>query len=122
MATLRDPDATLGPFRERDTVIVTATVQDNLGAAIPGSALTSITYTLYSEKTLTAINSRDHVNALSLVSVLGVLTIELIPADMAIVDGKLEEYHRILIEWIYATSRRGSYEIRVIVQDEKKVP
>lgn len=122
MVTLRDPDSELGPFRERDTVIVTATVTDNLGVAIPGASLTSIVYTLYAEKTLDVINSRDHVNAASMVNVAGVLTLELVPADMAMVGTAVEEKHRLLIEWIYASARRGSYEIRIVVQNEQKVP
>jgi hypothetical protein len=120
---LRDPDLTIGPYRERDTVFLTAMVRDNLNVAIPGTSLDSAVYSLYLEKSpYTIINGRDKVNCVTSIDANGLLTMELSQADMAIVDGKLEEFHRLLFEWIWNTDKRGSYEIRVIVSNVVKVP
>lgn len=119
---LRNPDSTLGPFRERDTVVLRATVLDNQvpPQPIPGSALTTATLTLYSEKTSGIINGRDHVDIKANVDAQGKLVFPLAPADMAIVNGQSPESHRALIEWTWnpaGTVQRGSWEIRIIVRD-----
>ncbi len=119
---LREPDTIVGPYRERDSVFLTCTIRDNLDVAIPGSSLVSIVYTLYSERTLLVINSRDHVSCIGNVDGNGVLSLELTPADMAIVDNKLAENHRMLIEWIWNSTRRGSHEIQIQVSNVAKVP
>jgi hypothetical protein len=125
---LRQPDIRLGPYPEKTTRIVTATVKDETGAVIPGSSLTTMTYTLYDEDTVTAvglgiINSRDDVNCKPSVSEAGVLTLELLPNDMVIVTStKDEERHRLLLEWTYSGgTKRGSYEAQLIVQNVEKV-
>jgi len=41
---------------------------------------------------------------------------------MAIVDNKLAENHRMLIEWIWNSTRRGSHEIQIQVSNVAKVP
>jgi hypothetical protein len=122
---LRAPDSTLGPFRERDTPVLRATVVDNTLPAvpIPGASLDTMTFTLYNEKTGLVINSRDHVDIRSSVNASGELAFPLTIADMAIIDTtKAEEYHRALIEWTWNTTQRGSWEIRLIVQNVSKVP
>ena len=122
---LRTPDSTLGPFRERDTPVLRATVMDNANpaVAIPGASLDTMTLTLYNEKTGLVINSRDHVNIKANVDGAGALAFTLLAAEMAIIDTtKAEEYHRALIEWTWNTTQRGSWEIRIIVQNVNKVP
>jgi hypothetical protein len=125
--TLRNPDSTVGPFREQDSVILTATFLDNTGVPIPGSSLTTATFTLYSETDpFDIINSRDDFDIKALVNGSGVLTLPLDPADMAIVedhstDGVVTEYHRALIEWTWPSGQRGSWEIRIVVRDVNKV-
>jgi hypothetical protein len=128
MTTLRNPDSTIGPFREKDSVVLTATFLDNASpqAPIPGGSLTTATFTLYSEvDPFDIINSRDHVDIKSLISGAGVLTFALATADMAIIedhetDGIVTEYHRALIEWTWSGGR-GSWEIRIVVRDVNKV-
>lgn len=122
-----NPDSTIGPFRERDTVVIRATVQDNANppVAIPSSALVSVTFTLYSEipsgtgspPTYPIINGRDHVDIKSNVDAQGKLTLELTAADMAILSNRSEEPHRALIEWVWNVDKRGSWEIRILVRD-----
>lgn len=120
---LRNPDSTVGPFREQDSVVLRATMMDNATPpqAIPGTALQTATFTLYSEKRPTAgiINGRDHVDIKGKIDAQGHLVFPLDPADMAIVDGQSPEYHRALIEWTWnnGTVQRGSWEIRIIVRD-----
>lgn len=121
---LRPPDSTVGPFRERDSVVLRATIMDNAvpPVAIPGTALTTVTFTLYSEKTRAIINARDHVNIKPNVNAQGLLVFPLDQADLAIVDGQSEEYHRALIEWTWSTGQRGSWEVRIVVRDVNLVP
>lgn len=122
---LRNPDSTVGPFRERDSVVLTGLIVDNAAVpvAIPVASLTSATFTLYTESgSNQIINSRNRVNILSSISSLGVLTLALTPEDMTIVDTQSTENHRALIEWVWDTTKRGSYEIRIIVQDVLLVP
>jgi hypothetical protein len=126
---LRSPDSTLGPFRERDTPVLRATVVDNSVPAvpIPGASLDTMTLTLYNERptagVYTIINSRDHVDIKANVNGAGEVAFQFVQADMAILDTtKSEEYHRCLIEWTWNTTQRGSWEIRIIVQNVNKVP
>ena len=95
----------------------------NPAVAIPGPSLDTMTLTLYNEKTGLVINARDHVNIKANVDIAGALAFTLLAADMAIIDtAKAEEYHRALIEWTWNTTQRGSWEIRIIVQNVNKVP
>lgn len=123
---LRVPDATVGPFREATTAVITATLMDTADppVAIPGSAMAAVTYTLYSEADpFDIINSRDHVDILANVDSDGLLTLELTPDDNLMVDeDELTEYHRLLLEWTYNSTRQGNAEIRVVVQNVLKVP
>ena len=120
---LRKPDSSLGTWPEESTRLITATVQDENGDAIPGSALTSITMTLYSEHDQAIINSRDDVDISSSVSEAGVLSLVLTADDMAIQDDDLlEERHRLLIEWEYNSGRKGRHEMQIVVSNMAKVP
>jgi hypothetical protein len=110
-------------------VILRATVQDNSvpPQAIPGEDLTTATFTLYTERSTglvpyAIINGRDHVNIKDQIDAQGQLTLTLTAEDMAIVDGKSEEFHRALIEWAWASSQRGSWEVRIIVHNVHRVP
>lgn len=120
---LRDPDSTVGPFREQDTAVLTATVNDEQLVPIPGASLTSMKYTLFAEKSPYAIiNARDQVDIKSLVDGSGVLTLFLTKADNAIVGTLLEENHRLLLEWEWDSVKRGSWEIRIVISNVQKVP
>lgn len=126
--TLRTPDITFGPYPEKTTRVLTATVKDENGTAIPGTSLTTMTYTLYDEDTRTAsgagiINSRTGIDCKASVSAAGLLTLELTPTDMAIqTTTKDQERHRLLLEWTYSSgSRRGSYEAVLVVSNVEKV-
>lgn len=132
---MRPADLIVGPFRERDSVRISATVVDNAvpPAPIPGSALLTATLTLYSEQFITdsdgavtypIINGRDHSDIKSAIDANGALAVILGPNDMAMVDlnDSPMEYHRALIEWTWPTAQRGSYELRIVVRDVEKVP
>lgn len=115
---LRTPDTTVGPFRERDSITLTATVRDNAGTAIPGASLDTMTLTLYSEHAPDTL-IRDHIDVKSEVSAAGVLTHTFTSADMTIVDvDELTEYHRALLEWTFsAGAKRGSWEVRIVLRN-----
>lgn len=122
---LRDPDTEVGPFHERDTPLITAVVKDNATpkVVIPGSALEKMDFTLYSEKSpYPIINSRDRDDLRSSVDEDGNLEFQLEQDDMVILGTKTSENHRILLEWEWDGGKRGSTEIRVIVENELKVP
>lgn len=118
---LRQPDSTVGPFREGNSVILRATLMDNAepAAAIPNTALVSCTLTLYSE---TPVNGSypmilDHVDIKPNISAQGALTYTIEADKMAIVSGQAQEYHRALLEWVWNVDKRGSWEIRIRVVD-----
>jgi len=120
---LRTPDTSLGVWPERTTRKLTATVQDENGDAIPGSALTTMTMTLYSEHDLAIVNSRDDTDIKASVSEVGGLSLLLTPDDMQILnDALLDERHRLLIEWEYAAGREGRHEFQIVVSNVAKVP
>lgn len=123
---LRKPDATIGPFREQTSVVLRATLMDTSDppVAIPGASLNAATLTLYDEADpFDIINSRNRVDILSNIDTDGVLTFEFTPTDMLIQDDdELMENHRALIEWTYSTTKQGSFEIRIVVQNVLKVP
>lgn len=129
---MRNPDSTIGPFRERDTIVIRAQVQDNANppVAIPGASLVSATLTLYSEipssvgppPVYPIINGKDHVDIKPNINAQGLLSLELSAADMAILSGRSEENHRALIEWVWNVDKRGSWEIRILVVDVYEVP
>lgn len=104
-----------GVFAEGGSAVLTATVQDNASppAAIPGGSLTTLTWTLYDERSDTIINSRDAVDAKASVDAQGLLTLALDAADMVIVkDRALEERHVVLVEWTWnGGDESGAHEI-----------
>ena len=122
---LRVPDSFLGRFRERDTPVLRAMVKDNSATpvAIPGSSLDTMTLTMYDEATSAIVNARDHVDVKANVDGNGLLTFQLTTADMAILAAtKSLEQRRILLEWTWDTTKRGSWEIQFIVVNLLKVP
>jgi hypothetical protein len=124
MARLRDPDTSHGPFPEKTTRVITATVKDENNVAIPGASLTTMTWTLYAEQsaTLAIINSRTTVDCKPNVDANGLLTLTLLPADMVILDDTLIlERHRILFEWTYSAGKAGKHEAQIIVSNLAKV-
>lgn len=126
---MRNPDSTIGPFRERDTIVIRAQVQDNADppVAIPSASLVSATLTLYSEiatgtpPVYPIINGKDHVDIKPDINAQGQLSLELGADDMAILSLRSEENHRALIEWVWNVDKRGSWEIRILVVDVNEV-
>jgi hypothetical protein len=109
------------PIAEGSSQALTATVVDEAGAPIAGSALTALTLTLYDTCAGTILNGRDHVDVLGAnggqVSEAGVLTLELTPADNALLDAeRTGETHVALLEWSYAGGTRlARHEIVFLV-------
>lgn len=101
---VRLPDQIL----EKTTPKITATVVDEIGAAIPGSSLASLTLSLYSvsDVTFPTINNRADQNVLNTNNVTidasGLLTWSVQAADTQILDSALsKESHRAVFSWTY---------------------
>lgn len=82
--------ADLGTFNEGTSSVYTAQLKDELGAAIDGTALDSLTLSVMDSDTLTPINSRTNQDVKNTngvtVTVAGVLTWRMTPADMALLS------------------------------------
>lgn len=107
---------------ERTTPRYTATIKDEQGVAVPGTALTALTLTYYNLATGTIINSRNDQNVLGTVSPVngvqvseaGVLTWDLAELDVAIQSTSVPvggtERHVALFSWTFGAARRGRTE------------
>lgn len=120
---LRDPVA------EKTTALITAVIKDELDQPIAGTALTTLTLTLYArDVNKTIINSRNEQNVLGAnggaVDASGNLSQLLGPNDGIIVDDTAEvEEHILLFEWSYASgSKSGKQEALLKVVNLEKVP
>ena len=78
-------------INENSSSFYVATVKDELGVAIPGASLVTLTMTLFLRDTETnaIINGRTATNIKSKVDSSGVLTLEFTPNDNAILDAAL---------------------------------
>lgn len=103
------------PKVEGATALIEGDLVDEQGQAIDGTALTTLTLTLYDEDTDDIINNRDGVNILNTgggsVDANGNFSLELAIADMVIVtSSKRREQHIALVEWTYPTGKGGAQE------------
>lgn len=95
-----------GEFAERSTVVITTTILDHAGVAIPGVAVGALTGTLYNDGAVGFVNNRDaqsllNVNGATLNSS-GGLTVRLDPDDTIIVnDTRGAEIRVLLLEWTW---------------------
>lgn len=94
---------------------------------IPGSTLSTLTLTLYTDDAdQTIINSRNGQSVLGVnggaVSEAGVLTMTLAPLDNAIIDTDLPvERHFALFQWTWGASKAGKALVVLAVQNLAKV-
>lgn len=114
------------PIREGTTALLTATLRDETGAAVPGTALATLVLTLYRRRDGKIINGRQRQNILGAnggaVDVAGKLTLTLGALDNVVLDpsARLEE-HACLIEFTtIAGSKPGTDRIGFHV--ERLVP
>lgn len=113
---------------ERVSVKYTATIKDEAGTAIPGSALTALTLTLYSVHSGTIVNSRNDQNVLNAngvtVDEAGLLTWIMDPLDNQVLDTAFAyERHRALFEWTWSGgTKAGKHEVDFLVQNLGQVP
>lgn len=112
---------------ELKTAKLTAKLQDENGVGLPVSQITALTLTLYDQKTGMVVNGRDKQSILGVnggsVDGSGNLALELVPADMALVDGGASsEVHVSLIEWTYTGGKKGVHEVVFRVDNLAKVP
>jgi hypothetical protein len=100
-----------------------ASLVDETGVPVPAASLSSLTLTLYDQRTDTIINSRDAQDVLNVngvtVDANGLLTWTVLPADNPIVTrGTAEETHVALFEWTFG-SKRGSHEVHIVVVGQR---
>ena len=103
---------------------------------VPGSALTSLTLTLYNDDfSLTIVNSRDHQNVLNQNGVVVYDTLQtdasgrtynfvwtISPADVAILDDAVPfERHVALFEWGWGTGKSANFELILAVRNLARV-
>lgn len=127
---LQDADGKQLVVAERTSLRLTATLLDEMGAAIPAAGLSTLTLTLYNrDSTLKEIiNSVDDVNILNsgrgtVHATSGLLTLTLDPADNQIIDSSQDqEWHRALIEGTYGGGAKAfKSEIEFPVRNLNKV-
>lgn len=114
---------------EQTTLKLTASLVDESGTAIPSTALSTLTLTLYNRDSATQeiVNSVNAVNILNtgrgtVHATNGTVTVTLLPADNSIVNTAADlEWHRALIRGTYETTKQFTYEIEWQVRNLSKV-
>lgn len=105
---------------ENSTSRLTATLVDLDAVGFKPDAVTLLLYDLDSRA---VINSKDRVSVLSSVDANGNVSLELTPADNAIVGSRWLEKHVALFEWSWSSgTRQGKHEIVFTVRNLDKVP
>lgn len=112
---------------EASTSLITATIQDESGAVLPDTSLTTLTLTLFDEATDAVINAQSGTDILNAnngtVDGAGLLTMLLQATDNPIVTvGRPDpiEWHVALFEWTYGT-KSGKHEVAFPVRNLTKV-
>lgn len=114
---------------ERTTARYTAVLTDEAGDPISAADLTTLTLTLYDQRSRTVINSRQAQNILNANQVTidaeGQLVWTMQPADNALIGTPrpgTTERHIALFEWTWdAGSKAGRHELLIEVQQIEKV-
>lgn len=116
------PEQSSGP-------VITMTLLDETGAAVPLAAIDTATLTIYArdETSQPIINSVDDVTIKNtgrgtIHATSGLLTLTLTAADNSIQNSANDlEWHRLLIEIGYSTTKALKYEIDLAVRNLNKV-
>ena len=116
----------VGDINEATTGRYTATMYDETGAVIDGTALTTLTLTLYDKKTGTVINSRNALNALNAngvaVTSAGALTWTIAKEDTIVVGTAQMEWHVAVFSGTWSSgAKRFVHEIEMRVVNIKRV-
>lgn len=108
-------------YNQGTTQLLTATLSDEAGVAIPTASLTTLKATLYVRATGSIINSRDEQdikNANDGTYSDGAMTLTLGPLDSPHTGEAYIEEHVLLLEWTYnAGAKAGKEEILLRVRD-----
>lgn len=116
------PEQSSGP-------VITMTLVDEAGAAVPLAAIQTATLTIYArdEASQPLINSVDHVNVKNagrgtIHATSGLLTLTLVAADNGLANSANDlEWHRLLIEIGYNSTQQLKYEIEFPVRNLYRV-
>jgi hypothetical protein len=104
---------TLPIYNQGTTQLLTTSLSDQTGAAIPTSSLTTLTATLTVRATGAVINSRsnqDIKNANGGTYADGALTLTLAPADSPHAGQARVEDHLLVLRWTYNAGAQGGAE------------
>ncbi len=111
------------PVPQSSTFKYSAVLQDETGAPIPATALTTLTLTVYALGTGAIVNGITHLNILNVgrgtVDQLGNLTVLLAPTDNTILAvPPVPEAHVMLLEWTYGGgAKEGIHEVQFTVSN-----
>ena len=112
-----------GHFAEETKCEINATLKDETGAVVGSGRLTECTLTLYDKSTDTILNSQDAADILSSIDVNGVLSLALLPDDMAMKTAtKKEEKHVALIHYEWDADGEANQEVEFRVRNMNRVP
>jgi hypothetical protein len=114
--------ADLETVNEGSSALYEATLKDEKGAVIDGTALDSLFLTVYDVSSGTVLRGPvDAKNANGVtVTALGVLTWTLLPADNAVVGQRAVERHAAMFEAAWSTTKRMKHELTWLVRNLKK--
>lgn len=112
--------------KEQQSGLESFTLVDELGVAVPASALTTATLTLSMIPTGTIVNNRNGQNVLNANNVTidgqGVVTWAVQPADMAILDDTRRlEVHRALFIFTWGQNKQLPFEIDFEIENLSKL-
>lgn len=115
------------PVPERSSARITAKLEDEAGAGIPGGSLTTLTLTLYAAGPGTVINNRNKQNALNAngvtIDASGNLVYQMDPLDNQNIGSDPTERHIALFEWTWsAGAKAGKHEVLLTVVNLGQVP
>jgi hypothetical protein len=116
----------LGEINEATTARYTATMYDETDAVIDGTALNTLTLTLYEKRTRNIIGSRNGQNVLNTngvaVTATGGLTWTVAKADTAIVgNGKIERHVGVFVGTWAAGAKQFVHEVEMDVVNVTRV-
>ena len=113
---------------ERTTPVLTLTLQDEAGAAVPLADMVSITLTLYSKNTRAVVNSRDAVNVMNsgigtYHATSGLLTLSFTADDTALlVQGTAPDAHVAALTYTWSGGAKvGRHEVEFPIADLARV-
>lgn len=114
-------------INEETNALIKVVLYDENNSTVPGSALSSLTMTLYDKNDESIINNREDIDAKNAnggtIDESGNFTFLLTPQDTKIIHDELkEEIHVCLLEFGYGAGRQGKLVVEHYIRNLVKVP